>query len=89
MFRPQFLAIFRGHILFEEGYSQMSGHNKLHKSLFKIMLYCINILTPPECQHLVVVGGLLVSRTLRALPWGTYVPGRASQARQAVREKPD
>jgi len=27
--------------------------------------------------------------TLQAMPAGTYVPGRASQARQAVREKPD
>jgi hypothetical protein len=75
--------------LFEEGYSHMSGHNKLHKSLLKIILYSINILTLTECQHLVVVGGLPASMTLRAMPEGTYVPGRASQAGQVVKEKPD
>ena len=33
--------------------------------------------------------GLRASKTLRAMLAGTYVPGRASQAGQAVREKPD
>jgi hypothetical protein len=32
-------------------------------------------------------GGLGTSITLRAMPAGTYVPGRASQAGQAVRQK--
>jgi len=34
-------------------------------------------------------GGLRASMTLRAIPAGTYVPGRASQVGQTVREKPD
>jgi hypothetical protein len=45
-------------------------------------------------KHLVMVvgagwGGLRASMTLRATPAGTYVPGRASQAGQTVKEKPD
>jgi hypothetical protein len=42
-----------------------------------------------ECLHLVVVGGggLRASMTLRAMPAGTYVPGRASQAGQAVKSE--
>jgi hypothetical protein len=36
-----------------------------------------------------VVGGLRASMTLQAMPAETYVPGRASQAGQALREKPD
>jgi len=59
----------------------------------------IKLFASPECVHLVVVevvvvvvvggGGLRASMTLRAMPVGTYVPGRASQGGQAVREQPD
>jgi hypothetical protein len=34
-------------------------------------------------------GGLCASMTLRAMPAATYVPGRAFQAGQTVKEKPD
>ena len=35
----------------------------------------------------VVVGGLSAALTLRAMPAGTYVPGRASQTGQAVKRE--
>jgi hypothetical protein len=36
-----------------------------------------------------MVGGLQASTTLQAMPAGTHVPGRASKAGRAIREKPD
>jgi hypothetical protein len=43
----------------------------------------------PPCRGGGGGGVLRASMTLRAMPAGTYVPGRASQAGHAVREKPD
>ena len=42
-----------------------------------------------DCLHLVVVGGLRASMTLQAMQRELYVPGRTSQAGQAIRERPD
>jgi hypothetical protein len=39
----------------------------------------------PPCRG----GGLRASITLRAMPSGSYVPGRAPQEGEAVREKPE
>jgi len=62
------------------------GLHGVYRDTFTLITKIIS----PECLHLVVVGwGLRASVTLRAMPAETYVPGRASQAGQALREKSD
>jgi len=43
----------------------------------------------PECLRLVAVGEACVPRPYGLCWWEFYVPGRASEAGQTVREKPD
>jgi len=48
-----------------------------------------NFPIPPDCLHLAVVGGLAGLNDLTGYAGGNFVLGRASQAGQAGRERPD